>query len=87
MATLRATADQKFAIVVESREDVLTIRFNGKLQLLIYTEDLVGVQSWVERGHSNHVIEYTFKDGQTIISEYVSEEVFHIVLEGLAEEL
>ena len=59
------------------------IYINGLLHLMIYPERINAIQSWRQDGA--YFIEYSFKEGQPIVTEYAIEE-WKIVL-GLLDTL
>lgn len=65
-------------------QDYLRVYFNEVMHLSLYIGDLVGVQSYVESSQW-WCIEYTFKKGAMIRSQYDNEETWSEVLKQIGE--
>lgn len=70
-------------IKVIEEQDHIRIYIKGLLHLHIATAELVGVQSWIERGNKTFAIEYTFSAGAVITSEYSSRATFETILKAM----
>lgn len=70
-------------IKVVEEQDHIRIYIRGLLHLHIGVADLVGVQSWIERGNKTFAIEYTFSGGAVITSEYSNKAHFETILKAL----
>lgn len=69
-------------VKVEVRHLSIRIYINDALHLLIKLENLIGIQSWINR-KNNYSIEYSMKDGAEILSEYDDLDLWKSILEQL----
>lgn len=58
-------------IKVTGTHDSIRVHVDGMLHLHFYKAELLGIQSW-KSGDLNWCVEYTLKDGVTILTEYDS---------------
>lgn len=60
----------------------ISIYINDVLHVLLDRSMFIGIQSWLE-GDDKYVIEYYFKEGASITTEYNSKDKFEFILREL----
>ncbi len=76
---------KKHRIEVREAHDHTRVYIDGVLHLHLPGE--FALQSWVERGRRNFVIEYTLATGAIVTSEYDSEAKWRAILAGMEDVL
>lgn len=68
--------------------DAVRVRINGLLHLHLDRHQLLAVQSW-ETGipGTSWAIEFTFKDGTVVKSEYSRRDIWEAIIEGIGRAL